>query len=218
MESEAARTDSPAPGLNAYTARERALQKVANETMRYRPDCRGVKARFFYSWITAVAGASARSVAPMPWLSIDSSRAGAMLSWASSTLQGQPGQVFVILACQPCAGLDRQLHAGDGGGALPARSAATAADTSGWFRGCRAEVRWISASGTPYFVVSADRIRGGRGARRGASWEGLRRPVAGLAADMVCRSYLSDRGPSVMDFLCSIHTYVNFVKETNSHL
>ena len=45
-----------------YTARkERALQKVANETMRYRPDCRGVKARFFYSWITAVAGASARS-------------------------------------------------------------------------------------------------------------------------------------------------------------
>ena len=76
----------PAPGLNVHGAQGAALQKVANETMRYRPDCRGVKA-FFYSWITAVAGASARSVAPMPWLSIDSSRAGAMLSWASSTLQ-----------------------------------------------------------------------------------------------------------------------------------
>ena len=103
-------------------ARSGLYRRWQTKTMRYRPIV-GASRRGFSIPGSRLSRARPAAVAPMPWLSIDSSRAGAVAGPAARC-SGPAWPGFVILACQPCAGLDRQLHAGDGGGVACMRSAA----------------------------------------------------------------------------------------------
>ena len=197
-----------------YTARkERALQKVANETMRYRPDCRGVKARFFYSWITAVAGASARSVRAHA-LAQHRAAGRSHVELASSTLQrpAWPGLrdsgVSTMRRPRPTTACWRWRRR-----CCCARSAAT---SSRYIR----LVSWMSRRSSVDLGIGHPLLRCVRGPdswrARSKAWRVLGRASAQAGRRPGCRYGLSiifkRPGPSVMDFLCSIHTYVNFVK------